>query len=393
MSVTNQQFTDSLNYISDLTARTVCYLPYGFLLPLANLIDAARFYLKLKNLPEHYQAIEAVPRGQRPFKNSLNEKHLAALGLLDSLFQKAWFIPVWVFVKMVPSNLQRHSSAEKQWFLQAKHWLHKHPGSFVYKGVLPGCIIGGILAIGGPMLFVECYLFYACSFWSGLLINTLTNVLVLRQQSEEWQNLLIFKNFIQKTDGDDRLPTIIQSLKDLSMRVVVDFAFFGFLNRHKELFYGCFSYFFVWTGIYLSTKASVNCSPELLLSYEKRMQKPDYQPGPNQLVWHNLTWISGYHVLHSLGSNVAIQEYQHSHQAVFASSEVEGLLNSSSAPMNVDALERGKFLANSSSQGGSSPNFTPSESPDLSPPPSDDEVERFPLSHKQSPSRLKATLV
>lgn len=393
MSVTNQQFTDSLNYLSDLTARTVCYLPYGFLLPLANLIDAARYYLKLKNLPEHYQSIEAVPGRQRQFVNTLNKQHLAALHLLASLFQKTWFIPVWFFVQVMPSNWQRLPFAENEWFLQAKHWLHKHPGSFVYKGILPGCIVAGILTIGGPMLFVECYFFYACSFWSGLLINTFTNMLVLRQQSEEWQNLLTFKDFILTADRDERLPIILRAFQDLFMRGIVDFAFFRFLNRHKELFYGCFSYFFVWTGIYLSTKASVNCSPELLLSFEKRLQKPDYQLSTNQLVWHNLTWISGYHVLHSLGSSVAIQEYQQSHQAVFASCEVEDVLNPPS-PTNADALESGKFSANSLSQQGSSPpDVSPSASPDSSASPSDDGVERFPLSQKHSPSRLKATFV
>lgn len=333
MAVSSELFKTALNRFSSFSAQLVLYFPFGFFLPLADMYDAVCYYLQLHHLPKRYHDLQGVPHSHRNVRNALVEAHSECIKFFESIFSDVWFLLLHVYYYLMPTFLHEWTYMQSPHAERVKDWLLNHPSKTVYMGIIPLLFCGALWSVGGFPLLIESYLFLACSYWSGLMINTLTNLIILRQEAEEWQNMKVFFNKLRHGQDGEKWPLIKIFLINVLFRMLVDLTFFGYLNRHRDLIAGSFSYFFTWTGIYFATKAISNTTPDLLLSLESKLSD-------NNLDQEDVTlsgkcvWLVGYHALHSLGAQSAIDYYDQKHQA---SSDLSLLETGQSVPSIIDA--------------------------------------------------------
>jgi len=324
----NDRKIESLESISRILSIWVLYVPLGLLSPIVKGVDKINYYLKLKNLTQRYHHISNVPEQSMYYAPLLMQTYGRVMHAIAHIVYALLYPAFFVFSKILP--LQSFNifpekvnaylkKCYQAWFESKILWLKSNPSKVTYFYLLPTVLAAGFSAMFGVTILIEIYLFWACSFWSGLMVNTLANIVtqgwnasVVKDSQKliysmgeglSEQDKIRYKKFWQKT----------------SLYLAFDLAFFRYIHRLREWATGCFASFQEWTMLYVAVKLAANNSPALILRLESyleqddSLQKQEIEKRPPIL--GNGLWLIGYHFLHELGSQDAINDYHQNQTA------------------------------------------------------------------------------
>lgn len=327
---------DTLVAISRALSSLMLYLPLGLLLPLIQALDKMTYYISLKNLTRRYHNLSGVPEKNKYYIPLLMQTYDNAVHatsyILYALFYPAFFVSLKI-LKIMPlqssawlvfgEDIKAHIKKwHKEWFENKIIWLQNNPIKVTYFCVLPIALASVLTAVLGVSILAEIYLFWACSFWSGLMINTLANIVTQGWDSDALKDTqkIVFSINTALSNQDKKRYSKFWGLTGLYL--AGDVAFFTGVNRLNEWARGCFASFQYWLSLYVVIKVVANHSPDLILRLEsyidpkiKSDSEQEQQAETQTSILGNGLWLTGYHFLHGLGSQNAIN-YYHQHQEI-----------------------------------------------------------------------------
>ncbi len=323
---------DTLEAISRALSSLMLYLPLGLLLPLIQALDKMMYYISLKNLTRRYHNLSGVPEQNKYYTPLLMQAYDSAVFaiayVLYALLYPAFFISskIWSLQtswKIFPESMNSHVKKWYQkWFENKIIWLKNNSEKVTYFCVLPIALASVLTAVLGVTILAEVYLFWACSFWSGLMLNALANIVTQGWDSDALKDTqkIIFSINTALSNQDKKRYRKFWGITGLYL--AGDVAFFTGVNRLNEWTRGCFASFQYWLSFYVVIKVVANHSPDLILRLEsyidpkiKADSEPEQQAETQTSILGNGLWLTGYHFLHGLGSQNAIN-YYHQHQEI-----------------------------------------------------------------------------
>tara|TARA_R110002110_G_scaffold166602_2_gene367263 strand:- start:9489 stop:10556 length:1068 start_codon:yes stop_codon:yes gene_type:complete len=333
MSSLDKNTNQVIERMAKMLSGIILYFPLGFINPIARGTDKVYYYLRLKNLTKTYHSLEDIPEENKFCTQSVLNLYEKIFSTLVIGFHFLLYPALLGAEKLRLVNVFSFKVEEQAWYqvwLQScLEWLKNNPGKIAYFIVLP-IILGPTIAVAfGIKNLTDAYLFYTCSIWSGLILNTLANFITQAWRASEWLDLKKFMTELGSTmQSESDWNRYTKFITIYSLNLSFDLIAFNYMDRLRDWTAGCTQYFKEWLGFYLVVKVSANYTPDLMLKLESYLELDEEELLPNQahpanslemcsmpLVLGRGLWLTSYHYLHSLGSNGAIDYYHQQQRA------------------------------------------------------------------------------
>ena len=280
---------------SEALASLLLYLPYGVAYPFAKGWDFFT-WLKKKNPSVCYHCQQNPAHYHKTHLDRFNQR----FRILEQKGQRG--LAQFFSTLGIQDRLLRT--------LKMPDWLS--PAVFVWGGLLPATAIAAIYAFVGSWPLIYLTLLATSSFWSGLVINTVANLIVLQEKAPEYDALAHPTRYNWK-----------EYIGSLTTRLGRDLLIAHLISDIKTFYSFCTAAFDGWLMVYVGTKIAVNQSSpyinqlEAKLTASSQVSEPDTWWTQSKNVCENFSWYVGYQALYQLGSYQAIDEYEQAHAAKF----------------------------------------------------------------------------
>lgn len=191
----------------------------------------------------------------------------------------------------------------------------------VWYGLIPICLIAGIISLWGICALFDLYFFSTLFFtWGSIGVDVVSNLIVRGRQASEWIFMQDLAKVLTRRTPSDTFYLQCQAMSWLLKRFCAEMFLLHTLGKSAQFLAGLTKNFMGWLLFYTGLKAVVDRSPSCL-----HRSEPGEKPAREQaaqstvrstacIVLKNGSWLLGYKIFQAFGSQAAKKQYEALHQ-------------------------------------------------------------------------------
>ncbi|MBS0289401.1 MAG: hypothetical protein JSS07_05145 [Proteobacteria bacterium] len=309
-------------YFAQILVRGILFVPKGLLLPIVQNLDDIRELLIHDKVACAYCSKHTLlpSKYRKKFTTFTNKFFNTLTRVLYRVILKSTYFSMYILEKLFSQSfldkikkiLIKMEIKIGDRFQKVARFLLNNRNRIVWYGLIASLLLSTCIFFWGIGIIPEIYVFIMGSIWGGKILNSIANLIVLRQQAIEW---LFLKNVFLWLLGKKE-PTFegIKESKVLFRKLLLDCTLISVIGRFSQFMNYCFQAFFSWLIFYVLIKITADETPGMIHKLERYMSQHPKTKG--QYYFSNAVWLASYKLFQSSCSPQAKVQYDLFHSKI-----------------------------------------------------------------------------